>query len=72
LLKAGANPNTLSTDEGETVLMTASRAGKADIVKLLLDAGANPNAKEAYKGQTALMWAAAEGHPAVVKELLAH
>jgi ankyrin repeat protein len=71
LLKAGADANTLTTPEGETVLMTASRVGNVDAVKVLLDHGANPNAKESYKGQTALMWAAAEGHPDVIKLLLA-
>jgi ankyrin repeat protein len=72
LLKAGADAKALTTADGETVLMTASRAGSADAVKLLLDRGADVNAREKYKGQTALMWAAAERHPEVVKLLLAH
>ncbi len=72
LLKAGADPKTLTTEEGETVLMTASRAGNIDAVRILLDRGADVNAREKYKGQTALMWAAAERHPAVVKLLLEH
>jgi ankyrin repeat protein len=72
LLKAGASPETLASEDGETVLMTASRAGNIDAVKILLDRGANVNAKEKYKGQTALMWAAAERHPEVVKLLMAH
>ena len=59
LLKAGADPNTLTTYDGETVLMTAARSGNPDAVRLLLEHGANPNARESYKGQTALMWAAA-------------
>ena len=71
LLKAGADPNTIATSQGETVLLTASRAGNIEAVKSLLDHGAAPNAKENYRGQTALMWAAAEGHPDVVKVLLA-
>jgi ankyrin len=71
LLKAGVDANTLSTPEGETVLMTASRVGNLEAVRLLLDHGANPNAKESYKGQTALMWAASEGHADVIKALLA-
>ena len=70
LLKAGADPKTLTTEDGETVLMTAARAGNADVVRMLLDRGADVNAREKYKGQTALMWAAAERHPAVVKLLL--
>src|SRR5579862_8118737 len=72
LLKAGADPKTLTTQDGETVLMTAARAGNADAVKVLLEHGADVNGRESYKGQTALMWAAAEHHPAVVKVLLDH
>jgi ankyrin repeat protein len=71
LLKAGVDPNTLTTEEGETVLMTASRVGNFEAVKALLDHGATPNAKESYKGQTALMWAASEGHADVIKLLMA-
>ncbi|HTW64370.1 MAG TPA: ankyrin repeat domain-containing protein [Bryobacteraceae bacterium] len=70
LLKAGANPNTRTTADGETVLMTSARAGNVDAVKVLLDHGADVNAKEGYRGQTALMWAAAERHADVVKLLL--
>src|SRR5262249_9105671 len=70
LLKAGADVKTLTTEDGETVLMTAARAGNTDVVRLLLDRGADVNAREKYKGQTALMWAAAERHPDVVKLLL--
>ena len=72
LLKAGADPNTRTTADGETVLMTSARAGNLDAVNSLLDHGADVNAKETYKGQTALMWAAAERHPEVVKLLLQH
>jgi ankyrin repeat protein len=72
LLKAGADPKALTTQDGETVLMTAARAGNADAVKILLEHGADVNARESYKGQTALMWAAAERHPEVVKVLLEH
>ena len=53
LLKAGADPNTRTTADGETVLMTSARAGNVDAVKVLLDHGADVNAKEAYRGQTA-------------------
>ena len=70
LLDAGADAKTLSTADGETVLMSASRSGNVDAVRLLLDRGADVNARERYKGQTALMWAAAERHPATVKLLL--
>ena len=70
LLKAGVDPNTQSTQDGETVLMTAARAGQLDAVKALASRGANVNARETFRGQTALMWAAAERHPQVVKYLL--
>ena len=49
----------------------AARAGKADVVRVLLARGATVEAKEHWRGQTALMWAASEGHTAVVKQLLA-
>jgi uncharacterized protein len=70
LLQAGADPNTRTTADGETVLMTSARSGNLAAVKALLSHGADVNAKEAYKGQTALMWAAAERHPEIVKLLL--
>ncbi|MGZ4836772.1 MAG: ankyrin repeat domain-containing protein, partial [Terriglobales bacterium] len=52
LLKAGADPKGLTTDAGETVLMTAAQAGNVDVVRVLLDRGADVNARESYKGQT--------------------
>ena len=70
LLNAGADPKSLTTPDGETVLMTAARTGNLDAVRILLDRGADVNARESYKGQTALMWAAAERHSAVVGLLL--
>ncbi|HUA19405.1 MAG TPA: ankyrin repeat domain-containing protein [Bryobacteraceae bacterium] len=72
LLQAGADPNTRTTADGETVLMTSARTGNLAAVKALLSHGADVNAKEAYKGQTALMWAAAERHSGIVKVLLEH
>ena len=72
LVKAGAEPNTRTTYDGETILMTSARSGNLDAVRILVDHGADPNARESYKGQTALMWAAAERHPEVVKLLLQH
>jgi len=71
LLAAGADANAAVT-EGETALMTASRTGNPDAVKILLDHGAAVNAKESWHGETALMWAAAEGHPEAVKMLIEH
>jgi len=68
-LKAGANPNA-ATRGGETALMTASRTGSVDTVRILLDQGAAVDAKEDTRGQTALMWAIDEKHSAVVKLLI--
>jgi ankyrin repeat protein len=70
LLQAGADAKSLTTPDGETVLMTTARSGSVEAVKTLLDHGADVNAKESYRGQTALMWAATERHAAVVKLLL--
>src|SRR5215471_13665147 len=41
LLKAGADAKTLTTADGETVLMTAARAGNLDVVRLLVERGAD-------------------------------
>ena len=69
LIEAGASARTNA--EGETVLMTAARAGSVDAVKALAARGANVNAREDWFGETALMWAAAENHEAVVRALAA-
>jgi ankyrin repeat protein len=60
----------LSHPDGETPLIAASRAGRLDAVKLLLEAGAAVNAADTLQDQTALMWAAAEGHADIVSALL--
>ena len=71
LLKAGVDPNSVST-EGETALMTVARTGVVEAAKVLLDHGAKVDAREEWHGQTALMWAVDEQHPAMAKELIAH
>ena len=71
LLQAGANPDA-ELPSGETVLMTASFAGRVDAVQSLLARGADVNATETIKGQTALMWAVSEGHREVARALLDH
>ena len=50
--------------------MLASRTGKVDAMKVLLDHGAEVNAKETLRGTTALMWAAGQGHPDAVQLLI--
>src|SRR4030095_2008680 len=69
LLRAGVDPNSANPG-GETALMTATRTGSVDAVRLLLDRGAKVNAKEGTRGQTALMWAVLENHPDVARLLI--
>jgi ankyrin repeat protein len=66
---AGADVNAV-LPEGETVLMTASRTGRAEALEALLDAGAKLDARERFYGETALHWAAAENHAEAVRLLL--
>jgi ankyrin repeat protein len=70
LAGAGADVNAPLTRSGDTALMIASRTGKVDAVRVLLDRGAQVNAKENWGGTTALMWAASERHPDVVELLI--
>jgi ankyrin repeat protein len=49
LLEAGADATALSTADGETVLMTAARAGNVDSVRMLIDRGADVNAASATR-----------------------
>jgi len=71
LLEAGSNPNSVQV-KGETVLMTCSRTGNAEAVKLLLAHGVEVETKEPWRWQTALMWAAAKKHSDVVALLVEH
>ena len=73
LLSKGADVNAPSISKnasysGETPLMSASRNGYTDVVKLLLSYGANVSAKT-KAGKTALDYARQKGHHAVVKLL---
>jgi uncharacterized protein len=69
LLQAGADAKS-ATPEGETVLMTASRTGNVEVMRMLLARGADPNAQERWFGESALMWAAAQNHADAVRLLL--
>lgn len=65
LLKAGA--------AGETILMTAARAGNPAVMRLLLaHSKADVNVRESAYGETALMWAAAENHAEAAQLLIEH
>jgi ankyrin repeat protein len=46
LLAAGARPNDVHPDTGQTALIIASTMGNTDIVALLLDNGADPNIRD--------------------------
>jgi ankyrin repeat protein len=69
MLEAGGDANA-TFGEGETVLMTAARAGDAESVRVLLAHGGLPDTTENWHGQTALMWAAIENHADVVELLI--
>ena len=69
LLRAGANANATLAN-GETALMTASRTGSLEAVRLLVAHGAQVNAREPMRNQTALMWAVAERHADVTRVLV--
>ena len=71
LLKAGAEP--AASAGGETILMTAARAGNPAVMRLLLARSkADVNARESAYGETALMWAAAENHAEAAQLLIEH
>lgn len=59
----------LRTDRGATALMLAAGAGRAALVRSLLDAGADVNGTNDFGG-TALMYASTGGHQAAVDLLI--
>lgn len=72
-----ADPNLFGKySKNESVLMTATRAGNLEIVKLLLKYGANPNrgtftgSFPEFLGATALFYAAGNGNAEVAKALI--
>ncbi|KAI5816811.1 hypothetical protein BZA77DRAFT_55411 [Pyronema omphalodes] len=54
---------------GSTMLLQASKVGKSEIVRILLDKGVSVNLMDSM-GQSALSWASRKGHDSVVKLLL--
>jgi uncharacterized protein len=71
LLAAGEDPNAVISEEGDTALMMAARAGNVDALKVLLDRGADVN-KSNLRGQTPLMWAVAEKNAPAAQFLAEH
>ncbi len=76
LLSKGADPNTGTVEPGGSAsgagpLHAAAKAGRADIIRLLLEAKADPNRAEESTGYTPLHYAVRAGRVEAVKELLA-
>ena len=68
LLRAGANPNTL-TEMGFSPLIIASAYGRVDIVRRLLESGAEPDMAHP-ENVSALMYACSTGQESTVELLL--
>jgi len=71
LLAAGDDANAVISDKRDTVLMIASKTGKVDALKVLLDHGADVNKPNA-DGLTPLMWAVAAKNAAAAQLLIDH
>lgn len=71
LLDLGVNPNikSLGIRTVKRPLITASRNGDSDIVKMLLEAGANPNVTDNSR-IVSLFWASKNGYADIVEMLL--
>ena len=68
---AGANVEATTRIGAYTPLHLASKAGSAEVVRLLLTYGSNPDIKTVTTGSSPLHLAATAGNPDVVKLLLA-
>lgn len=69
LLNHGSDPNTISTDGGQTALIFAASRGYVDIVDALLARGARHDHFN-NDNKTALFYASKEGHVTVIDRLL--
>jgi hypothetical protein len=69
LLEAGADPNTISGDRGNTPLMDAAALGLDEMASLLLSAGADTDV-QSKSGQTALMMAVGDGHAECARRII--
>ena len=63
--------NRIDTSTPDIMLLTASKSGNLDYVKLAIAKGANVNAKD-EKGSTALHWATYYEHTDIIRFLLMH
>jgi len=71
LLAAGADPDTRSTDRGETVLHQAVFSYHPDVVQVMIDGGANLNLRNRWH-DTALITAVDRGYEDLVALLATH
>ena len=62
LLKEGANPNLMASNEQKSPLMVACQKGYKDIAEVLIEHGANVNSKCEYYERTALHYACMMTH----------
>jgi len=69
LLEAGASPNAVSADRGNSALSEAAVIGDQEMVETLIKAGADLNV-QSKNGQTALMMAIGEGYTEIARFLL--
>ncbi len=69
LLEAGADPNLVSEDRGNTALMDAAAQGLEDMAAIILAAGANCDV-QSKSGQTALMMAVGDGHVEIARRII--
>ncbi|SOD99081.1 ankyrin repeat domain-containing protein [Caenispirillum bisanense] len=67
-LLGGGNPAATDND-GQPLLVVATRANRLDMIETLLHHGARPDAVDRL-GNTALYWAAEAGHAHIVERLL--
>jgi len=69
LLEAGASPDAVSGDRGNSALAEAAVLGDQEMVETLIKAGADLNI-QSKNGQTALMMAIGEGYTGIARLLL--
>ena len=68
--KFGADANKVNTSTGETPLLVASRDGRIEFARMLLDRDADPNKQNTVSGSTPLTIATWKGHLDIMTLLL--